>query len=283
MITMQLLTQNRDILLLIALGGLVVLITRHFLTRGVEWLANNAEISPKLQGKILGFSTSVPELVATTSTAAMGLIGAGLWNIASSNIINCALFFLAMIYHRQHGKLVRLKFLDEVSFALSAIGLPIFLSVNTGFESSPVTAVALVGVFVLYLWLDKLLNRHVRIEYAEETEHVVGDHSVKAAIGLIVLGVLGITATGYFLGSAAERVVDNAGVPQMAVGWILGFLTSLPEMTTFFAVFGDARRRGETSDASMQANLDNLVASNMSNLGIIFPIGITVFLIMQAL
>lgn len=261
----------------------MVLITRHLLTRGVEWLASNAEISPKLQGKILGFSTSVPELVATTSTAAMGLIGAGLWNIASSNIINFSLFVLAMLYHRQHGKLLRFKFLDEVSFALSAIGLPLFLSVNTGLERSPLTAAALVGVFVVYLWLDKILNRHVRIEYAEETEHVVGDHSLWSAVGLIALGVLGITATGYFLGGAAERVVHHAGVPQMAVGWILGFLTSLPEMTTFFAVFGDARRRGETSDASMQANLDNLAASNMSNLGIIFPIGITVFLLTRFL
>jgi Ca2+/Na+ antiporter len=112
---------------------------------------------------------------------------------------------------------------------------------------------------------------------------VAGDHSVAAAVGLIVLGVVGISVTGYFLGGAAERVVNRAGVPQMAVGWILGLLTSLPEMTSFFAVFSDAKRAGETSDASMQANLDNLAASNMSNLGLIFPIGILVFVLAQHL
>lgn len=275
---MDFLTRNADLWILIGLGMLVVLITRYVLTTGVIWLADNTEMSPKLKGKILGFATSVPELVATVSTAAMGLLGAGLWNIASSNIINCFLFAAAMLWYRQGHRLIKLKFVDEVSFAVSAIGLPVFLSVSSGHAASPYTAVALFGVFVLYLYLDSILNRHVRIEYAEETESIAGDHSVTAALGLVGLGILGISITGYFLGNAAERVVNQLGVPQWGVGWILGFLTSLPELTSFFAVFGDAKRRGERSDASMQANLDNLAASNMSNLGIIFPIGIIVFL-----
>ena len=78
-------------------------------------------------------------------------------------------------------------------------------------------------------------------------------------------------------------MVNQLGVPQWGVGWILGFITSLPELTTFFAVFSEAKKRGEKSDASLQANLDNLAASNMSNLGLIFPIGISVYLIVIAL
>lgn len=277
---MDFIARNADLWKLIGLGMAVVLITRHLLTRGVIWLADNSEIGPKLKGKILGFSTSVPELVATTSTAAMGLLGAGLWNIASSNIINLVLFVAAMIWYRQLGRLIRFKFLDEASFALSAICLPIFLGLSTGLVGTPYTAAVLFGVFLLYLYLDKILNRHVRIEYAEETESIAGTHSKAASIGLIALGVLGITIAGYFLGSSAERVVNHLGMSQWAVGWILGLLTSLPELTSFFTVFGDAKARGERSDASMQANLDNLVASNMSNLGVIFPIGIVVFLVM---
>jgi Ca2+/Na+ antiporter len=280
---MDFFVENQDLLLLVLLGILVVCITRYALTLGVEWLADSTSISPKLKGKILGFSTSVPELVATTSTAAMGLIGAGLWNIAASNILNSGLFLSAMLWYRQYGKLVRFKFLDEISFVLSAVGLPVFLSMSAGLEKSPYTAAVLFSVFLLYLWLDKMLNRHVRIEYAEETESISGDHSVAAAVGLIALGVAGITVTGYFLGYYAERVVVRMEVPEVAVGWILGVITSLPELTSFFAVFGEARRRGERSDASMQANLDSLAASNWSNLGLIFPIGITVFLIASAL
>ncbi|MDY0002024.1 MAG: hypothetical protein RBU30_12060 [Polyangia bacterium] len=280
---MEFLASHLDLWKLIGFGMAVVVFTRYFLTTGVSWLADNTTMSPKLKGKLLGFSTSVPELVATVSTAAMGLLGAGLWNIASSNIINCFLFAAAMLWYRQGGRLMKRKFVDEVSFAVSAIGLPIFLSVSAGLERSPYTAIALVGVFVLYLYLDGILNRHVRIEYAEETESIAGNHSVASAIGMMLVGILGISVSGYFLGHTAERVVNNLGMPEWGVGWILGFLTSLPELTSFFAVFGEAKQRKEKSDASMQANLDNLAASNMANLGIIFPIGIVVFLLSVSL
>lgn len=273
----------KDLLYLVGLGVLVVLITRFLLAKGVEWLADNAQLNPKLKGKILGFSTSIPELVATTSTAAMGLLGAGLWNIASSNIINSVLFVSALIYYRQQGRIVQTQFVDEIGFALSAIGLPLLLATQTGMEKSPWTAVGLFGVFLLYLVLDKLLNKHVHDEYAEEIERVEGNHSVAGALLLIGLGIVGITMSGYYLGKFAANVVNQLGVPQWAVGWILGLITSLPELTTFFAVFGEAKKRGEKSDASLQANLDNLAASNMSNLGLIFPIGITVFLLVVML
>ncbi len=273
----------QDLLALILLGVGVVLITRFLLAKGVEWLADNAQLNPKLKGKILGFSTSIPELVATSSTAAMGLLGAGLWNIASSNIINSVLFVAALVWYRQQGRIAQTQFLDEMGFAASAIGLPLLLATQTGMERSPWTAVGLFGIFLAYLFLDKILNKHVDAEYAEEIERVESSHSVASALALIGFGIVGITLSGYYLGVYASNVVNRMGVPQWAVGWILGFITSLPELTTFFAVFAAAKKRGEKSDASVQANLDNLAASNMSNLGLIFPIGITVFLVTRAL
>jgi len=277
------LLRYKDLFLLAGLAILVVLITHYLLTRGVEWLADSSRMSPKFKGKILGFSTSIPELVATTSTAAMGLLGAGLWNIASSNIINSVLFLGAVVWYRKQGRMMQVQFVDEIIFALSAIGLPLFLAMHTGMEKSPWTAVGLVGVFIVYMIADMLLNKHVEHEYADEMNHTEGDHSFGAALGLIGLGILGITLTGYFLGQVAHNVVVQLGVPQWVVGWILGVVTSLPEFTTFFAVFRMAKKRGEKSDASLQANLDNLAASNMSNLGLIFPIGITVFLVVRYL
>lgn len=276
---MDFLARNADLWKLIGFALIVVLCTRFLLSTGVSWLADNTTMSPKIKGKLLGCATSVPELVATSGTAALGLLDAGLWNIASSNIINCFLFAAAMLWYRQGKRLARIKFVDEMSFAVSAIGLPLFLSFSAGLGRSPYTALALFGVFLLYLYLDHILNRHIRIEYAEETESIAGTHSPAAAIGLIALGVLGISVSGYFLSFTAERVVVHLGIPEWGVGWILGFLTSLPELTSFFAVFAEARRRQEKSDASMQVNLDNLASSNMFNLGIIYPIGIVVFIL----
>jgi len=95
----------------------------------------------------------------------------------------------------------------------------------------------------------------------------------------ILLGIVGIIIVGNFLGDVAKSIVDRPqlNVPEWAVGWILGVITSLPELTSFYAVFALAKERG--GDESCQQNLDNLAASNMSNVGLIYPIGIIVFLL----
>ena len=71
-----------DVALLIALAGIVVLLTK-VLVRGIEMLAKSGGMSAKTKGQFLGYATSTPELVATVGTAGRGLLGAGLWNIAA--------------------------------------------------------------------------------------------------------------------------------------------------------------------------------------------------------
>ena len=66
-------------------------------------------------------------------------------------------------------------------------------------------------------------------------------------------------------------------VPEWAVGCILGVVTSLTELTAFYSVF--ALAKGRASDESCQQNLDQLADSNLSNVGLIYPIGIIVFLL----
>ena len=67
--------------------------------------------------------------------------------------------------------------------------------------------------------------------------------------------------------------------PALA-GWILGFVTSIPEMVTFFAVYATSKREGKLQDLNdTQEALDNLTSSNMSNVGIIYPIGLLAFLL----
>lgn len=93
----------------------------------------------------------------------------------------------------------------------------------------------------------------------------------------ILLGITGIIVAGNYLGIVAASIVNQMSVPEWAVGWILGVITSLPELTSFYAVF--ALAKGRSSDESCQQNLDNLAASNLSNVGLIYPIGIIVFLL----
>ncbi|GAG25309.1 unnamed protein product, partial [marine sediment metagenome] len=68
------------------------------------------------------------------------------------------------------------------------------------------------------------------------------------------------------------------------IGWILGFITSLPELTSFFEIYRLEKKNGRLHllDDTQEA-LDALVSSNMSNLGVILPIGIIVYSLIRFL
>jgi Ca2+/Na+ antiporter len=177
--------------------------------------------------------------------------------------------------------LAKRKFLDEMLFAFAAFCIPLVLSgMQDSAAQSPWTAAGLFGMFLGYLYLDKKLNPNPPPSVqATSSRHKKGNEGKTRALGLVSFGVLGIILAGNYLGEEAKVVVEGMGVPQWAVGWILGFITSLPEMTAFFAVFGNAvDEMADGDDTDCQENLDSLAASNMSNLGLIYPIGIAVFL-----
>jgi len=265
---------NLDYLWLFLLGAAVIAITKYLLIQGVQWTSDAWQMPRKVQGQVLGYATSVPELVATVSTASKGLIGAGLWNIAASNIINMVLFISGAIFYSRYGKLRNRDFADEIFFALGAIVLPLLLVTRKEWAESPWIALFLFVFFVIYLVVDRMLNASVAGEEPDNSE--INKSNGKKGVLYILIGIIGIVVAGNYLGVVAESIVNTLKVPQWAVGWILGFMTSLPELTSFYAVFAASKNSPE--DADCQQNLDNLAASNMSNVGLIYPIGIIVFI-----
>ena len=259
-----------DFIKLGILGIGVIIVTKYALIQGILWVSSHWRVPRKVQGQILGYATSAPELVGTLATASKGLLGAGLWNVASSNIINVVLFFsAAMVYKRTHP-LKQTKFIDEIGFALGAIALPALLVTQKELAESPWVALFLFAYFVTYIIVDRKVNAKTEEESGATEKGGKG----WLGLGLIALGILGIIVLGHFLGIAAESIVKTMNVPEWGVGWLLGFITSLPELTSFFAVF--AASQSEKGDDDIQQNLDNLAASNMSNVGLIYPLGIIV-------
>jgi Ca2+/Na+ antiporter len=261
-----------DFIALFFLGAAVILITRYLLIEGIQYTSDAWHWPQKVRGQVFGYATSVPELVGTVGTASKGLLGAGLWNIAASNIINLTLFVVALLYYRRGKQLIKVKFADEVGFSLGAIAIPAALVLLDSWAESPWTALGLFLFFISYLVVDQWLNSEGELE---EEPGARGDQGIKG-ITLILAGLIGIVIAGNYLGIVAESIVVNFKVPEWAVGWILGAITSLPELTTFFAVF--AAGKDSPDDKDCQESLDNLAASNMSNLGLIYPIGIMVYL-----
>ncbi len=263
--------QNLLILSCFAIG--TVLSVRYLIMGGIDRICVFFNLSSKAKGQIIGYSTSVPEFTIVVSSAFAGVFDAGLWNIASSNIINWILFAIAVLFYKQQRDMLDKKFIEEIVFASVAVLIPLFLSLAKVGLNIPM-AFGLIALFIVYKIVDKLLNKNeIAPPKASETKS-----NPLLGILLLIGGVGAVIFCGKFLGQSSERLINQLGIPAWTIGWILGFITSLPELTSFFEIFHLHKIRGTLHlKDDMQEALDTLVASNCSNLGIILPIGLIIF------
>jgi Ca2+/Na+ antiporter len=253
----------------------IIFFVKAGLLRGIDHVANAMNFSVKTRGQLTGYATSVPELVCLVSAGLAGVWNAGLWNIASSNIINTCLMLIAVIFYGQLKDLLSWRFFDELLFAGLAIAVPVVLmqwDVDRAWYLVPL----LLLFFVVYQVMDRRLNEPpIKQEVAQQS---VGNLSVGIILALAAL--IAISIAGIFLGNSTAAVVEQMGIQPAIAGWILGFVTSIPEMVTFFAVYSTARQASHLdAKADTQECLDNLAGSNMANVGIVYPIGLLAFLI----
>jgi Ca2+/Na+ antiporter len=101
---------------------------------------------------------------------------------------------------------------------------------------------------------------------------------------MAITALIAIAVAGIFLGNATADVVQQLGIHPAIAGWILGIVTSTPEMVSFFAVYAAATREGRLQDLNdTQEVLDNLTGSNMANVGVVYPVGLLAFLLGSSL
>jgi len=254
----------------------IIFFVKYGLLSGIDQIADAMRWSPKTRGKITGYATSVPEFVTLVSAGLAGVWQAGLWNIASSNIINMVLMIAAVAYFKQFKAVFRKTFIDEIGFALSAIAVPIVL-MQAGLDTQWYLVPALLGFFLVYQIVDRRVNRP-GVSQEDGVDEVSG--SLPKGLVFVAAGLIAIVIAGVFLGDSTATVVQELGVHPAIAGWILGFVTSLPEMVTFFAVYSEAKKEGTLGDLNdTQEALDNLTGSNMANVGFVYPLGLLAFLV----
>ena len=141
-------------------------------------------------------------------------------------------------------------------------------------------------LFILYLGFKKV-NNDVHQLYLpkedDESEQLekkteVSKKSIKIklirdVVLLIATGVL-LFFIGEWLGNTLDTLCVVFNIPEIVIGIILGFVTSIPELITFF----EAQKHHKTiSNNNMHGVVEatnNLLMSNMMNLFIIQSIGI---------
>lgn len=272
-----------EIIKFIIYSGLIVLISKYILVTTLRKLAETMNLKAKTVGDIAGYATSVPELLTITTSSLRGLTGASVYNILSSNVINLIQYLGAILLNKNTSKLRNKAIVIDLVMVFFTIAIPIvFLKLDIELK------LAVVPLFIILYILFMVLNNNVHKLYLKnedkELEEEIEEERIEQkknpgkvlryVFVLIVTGVL-LFIIGEMLGDTLENLCNLFGVSEVVVGILLGFVTSLPELITFF----EAQRHYKKVDDDMLGVVEatnNLLTSNILNLFAIQTVGILI-------
>ena len=268
----------------------IVIISKYLLVPILRKISAMLDFSARARGNIAGFATSVPELLTVCFSASSGLIGTSIYNILSSNTINLIQYTFA-VYLNKNQKYFRNKaILTDIILALITVAIPL-IAVIFKFTFGMISVV----IFVILLFVFYYINHNVHklylgkedkeIEKEEQTEAENEDRksNKKENIILYAIALLIIVALLYWIGELLSNSLTNLcntfGLPEIVLGILLGFITSIPELITFT----EAQRKEKSKNDEMANKIgvveatNNLLTSNILNLFVIQSIGIILY------
>ena len=264
-------------------SGLIVVISKYALVPVLRKLAESLNLKPKTVGNIAGIATSVPELLTVSFSAVTGLASASAYNIISSNVINNVQYLLAIFMNKNQKHLQnRALKVDLILVALTII-IPIaMLAFHIEFSISIVPIFILLFLLFYFinhnvhkLYLNKVTEEERKIE--EEEKWVRGKKKIiiKYTVLLLIISIL-LYAIGNLLSDTLESLCVQFQIPELVIGILLGFITSIPELITFFEAQKHHKEQENGEDGVIEAT-SNLLTSNILNLFAIQSIGILLF------
>lgn len=265
-------------------SGMIVLISKNILVKTLRNLAENLNLKPKTVGDIAGVATSAPELLTICASSFNGLLSASIYNVLSSNVINLIQYSMAIILNKNQKALRNKAIKVDIILVILTIILPIFFIVlNSELQ------LAMVPVLILLYFGFKKINSNAHKLYLQKEDKEIEAAQEKAdrwergnkrkvtknVCILLVTGIL-LFVVGNLLGNTLETLCSRFNVPELVVGIVLGFVTSIPELITFF----ESQRHHKNSQNDMLGVIEatnNLLMSNVMNLFVIQSAGIVIF------
>jgi len=246
-------------------------------------------LKAKTVGDIAGYATSVPELLTITTSSIRGLAGASIYNILSSNIINLIQYLGAIIINKNGQKLRKKAIKIDLILVIMTIIIPIIL-LRFNIELN----LAIVPAFIILYTFFRFLNNNVHKLYLQKEDKEIeleiekekrwekGNKRkiIKYCIILVITGVL-LFIIGEILGNTLEKLCNIFNISEIIIGTLLGFITSLPELITFFESQKHHKKENDTMLGVVEAT-NNLLTSNILNLFAIQTIGILIIAIRSA-
>ena len=257
--------------------GAIVLISKYILVGTIRKLAENLKLNSKTVGNISGYATSVPELLTVAASSINGLIGASMYNILSSNVINFLQYMSSIFLNKNQKELKNPVVKVDLLLVLGTILLPIvFIRLNL--EINIITVIIFFLLYILFKYIDG--NAH-KLYLSSKEEHIKENKnrewikSIKYIIFLILSSIL-LFVIGDLLGETLENLCYRFNISEMIIGVLLGIITSIPELITFFESQKHHKRSENNEEGVIEAT-NNLFTSNILNLFIIQSVGVLIY------
>jgi len=247
--------------ILITAGFALLLLGGEFVVRGSVAMATRLGVSPLIVGlTVVGFGTSLPEMVVSVNAALVGAPGLAVGNVVGSNIANILLILgVAAIIApiAVHPGAVKRDLLGMSAATLVYVALG--MSGQIVFWQGVLMLVALMAYIGFTVWHDNRSNDEAAALHREEAAEI-GDLPLRtvAIAALIIGGLIAVVVGAEWLVTGATTLATEFGVPEEVIGLtVVALGTSLPELATSMV----AAYRGH-SDVCV----GNVLGSNLFNL-----------------
>ena len=243
------------------LAGFILLLGGgEYLVRGAGALALRFGLSHLVVGiVIVGFGTSVPELVASVQAAMAGAPGIAMGNVVGSNIANILLILGAgaIIYPVIVSK--HAVYRDGVTMVATAALLLIAVWGGVLSFSGGLLFVILLATYLTYLiYSDRKQNGGAKEDDEDDDDLLVPSKSVWFDLVMVAGGILAVVGGGKLLVDNAIVLAKTFNVSDEVIGLTLVSVgTSLPELAT--SVMAAIRKHSDIA-------LGNVLGSNVYNI-----------------
>lgn len=277
-----------EFLKFILYSGIIVIISKYILVTTLRNLAETLNLKPKTVGDIAGYATSMPELLTIGASSFNGLISASIVNVLSSNLINIIQYLASILLNKNHQAFKNKAIKIDLILVIITIIIPVFL-VMMNIEIN----LSIVPIFILLYILLKKINDNVHKLYLKKEDEILEKEiekeekwqrnnkkkTIKYVIYLFLTGIL-LFVVGNLLGDTLESLCNIFNISQTIIGILLGFITSIPELITFFEAQKHYKKNKEKNDIlGVVEATNNLLTSNILNLFVIQSIGIIIYTI----
>ncbi len=268
-------------IILFILGFVLLIKGADIMIDGSSSIARKYGISPFLIGlTIVAFGTSAPELIVSTLASIKGSTGIALGNIIGSNISNTLLILgiSAIIYPLLVKRATVHKEIPFSLLAIAAVGILVNDFLIDGSNPDGLTRIdgliliLFFSIFVFYTFGISKVKENIFNKIKGELREEPKIYSNYVAIGMVIVGLVGLAIGGQWLVEGAVKIAEIFGMSETLIGLtIIAIGTSLPELAA--SAVAAYKRRTDIA-------VGNIVGSNIFNLlwvlglsSVISPIG----------